>query len=327
MNILRKIILQDRMKIAIIDMGTNTFHLLLAEVENGEYSIANKFRQVVKIGEHWLKDGWITVAAQKRTLNTLVSFKQHITEYGADRIFAMTTSAMRNAENGLELVRMIKETTDIDVRIISGQEEATLIFGGVRRAVDLSGGSYLIMDIGGGSIEFIIAKKDQAMWMESFEIGGQRLIDNFHESDPITFDAIENLENYFEKSLKNLHEACDIFKPTSLIGVSGTFDTLSEIYCIETGREIDHDVASLPLSMGHYHELHSRLITYDRNQRLAILGMIEMRVDMIVVASVLISYVLRKYDLTSLGGSSFALKEGVLFDILDGLGDNSKVKN
>lgn len=311
------------MKIAVIDMGTNTFHLLIAEVNEGEVITLHKERTVVRIGQNGLRDGWITLEAQTRALTALNNFRIKIDEHGIQKIYATATSAIRSAANGLELIQMIKDTTDIDVKIISGQEEANFIFGGTRRAVDLAKGSFLIMDIGGGSIEFIIAKNGEAMWMESFEIGGQRLIDNFHENDPITFGEIQNLENYFEKSLENLHEACRVFKPTILVGSSGTFDTLSEIYCQEKGI-VSESTADLPISLDHYHELHARLITLTRDERMAIPGMIEMRVEMIVVASVLISYVMRRYDLTDLKASAYALKEGVLFHILESL-QGSKV--
>lgn len=326
MKIPRKSYIALRMRIAVIDMGTNTFHLLIAEVNGTSYSVLHKERAVVRIGHQGIQDGWIALDAQTRALNTLVEFKKRTKEFNVARIFATATSAIRSAANGLDLVRMIKETTDIDVKIISGQEEATHIYHGARRAVDISSGSYLIMDIGGGSIEFIIAKDGEAMWMESFEIGGQRLIDEFHKNDPITFGEIENLENYFEKTLARLHEACITFQPTTLLGCSGTFDTLSSIYCKETGKPEDQDATDLPISMDHYHELHSRLITYNRGERLAIAGMIEMRVDMIVVASVLISYLLRRYDLSEMRASAYALKEGVLYDILDHLDDSKSIK-
>ncbi len=319
MNILRKSYITSRMRIAIIDMGTNTFHLLIAELTGESYSVLHKERAVVRIGQQGIQEGWIALDAQTRTLTALVEFKRQTEKFGVERIFATATSAIRSAANGLDLVRMIKETTDIDVKIISGQEEAYHIYHGARRAVDISKGTYLIMDIGGGSIEFIITKAGEAMWMESFELGGQRLIDEFHKNDPITFGEIENLELYFEKSLDKLHEACKTFQPTILLGCSGTFDTLSDIYCKEAAIQADSSATDLPISLDHFLELHARLITLNREERLAIPGMIEMRVDMIVVASVLISYLLRRYDLSDMKASAYALKEGVLYDILDDL--------
>ena len=315
------------MKIAVIDMGTNTFHLLIAKVKGSSFEVIHKEREVVRVGKSGLKDGWIDLDAQKRALSTLSSFKKKIDELGIDKIYATATSAIRNAANGLDLVEMIKDTTDIDVKIISGQEEANYIFYGVKRALELGEGSSLIMDIGGGSIEFIIAKDGEALWMESFEIGGQRLIDDFHKNDPITSEEIDNLHNYFERSLEKLHEACRVFKPTTLIGSSGTFDTLSDIHRIALGRESDPTSVDLPITMDSYHSIHEQLMAKDESARLEIPGMIPMRVNMIVVASVLISYILEKYNLTDLRASGYALKEGVLLSILDNVKDvKSKVK-
>jgi exopolyphosphatase/guanosine-5'-triphosphate,3'-diphosphate pyrophosphatase len=314
------------MKIAIIDMGTNTFHLLIAEVNGNVFEILHKEREAVRVGEEGLHDGWIPLEAQKRALNALAHFKSVSDQHGVAKIFATATSAIRSAANGLDLVQMIKDTTDIDVKIISGTEEANYIFNGVKKAMKDLNGTSLIMDIGGGSIEFIIVKDGEAMWMQSFEIGGQRLIENFHKTDPITFGEIQDLETYFEKSLKKLHEACRVFKPTSLIGSSGTFDTLSDIYGAEGGIFRDESATELPLSLDHFYEIHKELITKTREERLAIPGMIEMRVDMIVVASVLITYIISRYDLENLRGSAYALKEGVMMSILDLLRDQDKSK-
>jgi len=109
------------MKIAVIDMGTNTFHLLIASVENGHFTVLTRDRQPVKIGQEGLKDGWITTQAQERALKALITFKSKADESGVDKIYATGTSAIRNTENGLSLVKMIKDTTGIDVKIISGQ--------------------------------------------------------------------------------------------------------------------------------------------------------------------------------------------------------------
>lgn len=311
-------------KISVIDLGTNTFHLLIAEYVDGKLEVRHKERIAVRIGKGGLNDGWITLDAQQRALETMVNFKRLSDDYQVDRIFATGTSAIRNAANGLDLIKMIHDLTSIDVKIISGQEEATLIFEGAKRAVDLANGCHLIIDIGGGSIEFIISKKGESLWMESFEIGGQRLMDNFHKNDPVTFAEIEELEHYLEETLQPLHKACETFVPNTLVGCSGTFDTLSDIYCRKTNQS-NEGLTDLPVTLEFYHQLHSDLITMTRDQRSKIPGMIELRVDMIVVASVLISYLIRRYDLNDMKASAYALKEGVLFNILDNLGQNKKV--
>ena len=108
-------------------------------------------------------------------------------------------------------------------------EEASFIHYGVCAALDIDTERCLIMDIGGGSIEFIISKGIEPIWMKSFEIGGQRLMEKFHKNDPITTTEILTIKSYLEINLQPLFKACDLYSPKTLIGSSGSFETLSEI--------------------------------------------------------------------------------------------------
>jgi exopolyphosphatase / guanosine-5'-triphosphate,3'-diphosphate pyrophosphatase len=312
------------MRIAVIDMGTNTFHLLIAAVDGTSFSVLHKERVAVKIGEKGINDGWITVDAQKRALITLQNFRATIDTFDVKEIYATATSAVRNAANGQDMVAMIKDTTGIDVRIITGVEEALFIYNGVRKAVKLGNEPVLIMDIGGGSIEFIIASEGEILWLDSFEIGGQRLVERFQHHDPIIEHEIETLNGYFRLQLEKLRLACEQFKPRVLVGCSGTFDTLSDIYRIENGLERDLGETQLPITLEAFHKIHNMLIVKDRSERLEIPGMIEMRVDLIVVASILIRYVLEAYAIQDLKISAYALKEGVLLSILEAVKQTEK---
>lgn len=305
------------MQVAVIDLGTNTFHLLIAEVKDNSYEIVHKERKAVKIGEKGINKGEINPKAWKRALTALHEFKATIDQHHIDNVFATATSATRNARNGQQLVEEIKLQTGIEVEVISGMREAELIHLGARRALDFGDGMNLIMDIGGGSIEFIIADREKAHWMHSFEIGGQRLVENFHKSDPITEFEIRDLNDFFTQELGLLFEACEVYQPTTLIGCSGTFDTLSDMYCAAKGLKSQPDLSELPFTPEAFEELYQDLVTKNREERLEIPGMIEMRVEMIVVASVLINFILASLDITSIRISSYALKEGILFSALD----------
>ena len=302
------------MKVAIIDMGTNTFHLLIAEVEGENYEILHRERRAVKIGEKGINKGEITKEAWERALVTLEEFKQIIEQQNIDQVFATATSAIRNATNGRALVEEIERRTGIKATIISGIKEAELILLGVRNALDLGNDKSLIMDIGGGSIEFIIANQAETFWLKSFEIGGQRLVEKFHKMDPITEEEIQSLTSYFDGELTDLLDAYKLHEPKTLIGCSGTFDTLSDIYCSISNATKEENATEYPLTLTAFHNIHEQLIEKTREERLAIPGMIEMRVDMIVVACVLINYLIKKLNLTSIRVSAYALKEGVLLD-------------
>ena len=299
-------------KIAIIDLGTNTFHLLLAHRSQGQYKTIHQEKVPVKIGLGGINNNIITEAAISRSIEAMRNFKLILSVHKIDKVYAFGTSALRNAINGKEVVALIETETGISIDIISGDEEANYIYQGVRTAVNMTEPS-LIVDIGGGSVEFIIGNNDTIFWKQSFEIGAQRLLELFQKHDPILVSEIEDIRSFLKFSLPSLAAAIEKYKPKVLVGSSGTFDTLSEIHCIRNGQEYLPTASETPLSLKSFHEIKSELIAKNRVERLQIRGMIEMRVDMIVVACCLIDYLLDSYkDFQSLRVSSYSLKEGVL---------------
>ncbi len=301
-------------RIAIIDLGTNTFHLLVADIDVNNVKVLHQEKHNVKIGEGGISRGEITKPAQERALNTLNGFRETMTSMGVQSSYATATSAFRNASNGAFLVEEIFRKTGLEVGIIDGQQEANLIFQGVRQALDLGSSSSLIVDIGGGSVEFIIGNGKKVLWMNSYEIGAQRLMDQFHSHDPILDGEIKSLESFLDTQLVSLVSAMEQYNPRILVGSSGTFDTLSHIHCLKQGLE-KSDNPEQPLSIAGFKEIHSELVVKNRAERLKIPGMIEMRVDMIVVACSLIDYILDRFNLSDIRVSSYALKEGALYDV------------
>lgn len=306
-------------KIAVIDLGTNTFHLLIANVTGKDFDILLRERISVRIGKNGINKGLITKNAQTRALKALHNFKKNIDHFQVDQVYATATSAIRNAKNGVALKERIKDETSIEVNIISGDEEAEYIYYGVKTALSIGMDTSLIMDIGGGSVEFIICNEKKIFWKQSFEIGAQRLLDLFHYHDPIYKEEIVKLNEYLEKKLQLLYEAASKYQPKTLIGSSGTFDTLVEInnFKAEGNRNIGPYEAILPLE--EYHLIHNDIISKPKAERIQIPGMIEMRVEMIVVASLLIKNILEKLNIEDIRISAFSLKEGVLYSIINSL--------
>jgi exopolyphosphatase/guanosine-5'-triphosphate,3'-diphosphate pyrophosphatase len=299
-------------KLAIIDLGTNTFHLLIAENVQGKYEIIHRERSAVKIGVGGINHDVIHEEGIVRAVEALRNFKNVIDQHDVSKVFAFGTSALRNAQNTNDVIARIKQTCDIVVTIISGNEEAEFIYKGIRSALDLGDCPSLIVDIGGGSVEFIIANKHEISWKRSFEIGGQRLLEKFQKHDPMTENEIKDLNNYFDSSLTELFQVLQKFQPTSLVGSSGTFDTLSEIYCAHQSISYRETDSETPLTLQSFYSTYQELITKDRAQRLQIPGMIDLRVDMIVVACCLIRYLLEKHTFNNIRVSTYSLKEGVL---------------
>lgn len=306
-------------RLALIDMGTNTFHLLVTEVtEQGQLKELYKTKVPVRLGQGGISSGAIAPEASERALRTLRDFRKTINELGAQTVRAMATSMVRNASNGERFVKDVFEQTNIEVEVIDGAREAELIYYGVRAAGVLNSDTSLIMDIGGGSVEFILCNQHEIFWKQSFELGAQRLMDMFFTQDPIPAESIAAEKAYLGERLQPLSEAVATYKPTNLVGSSGTFDTLCDIDAQRKG-DMSRATATPPastLSLPDFYEVYNELLTKNHNERLAIPGMLEMRVDMIVLASIAVDFVLQKYGLQEIRVSAYALKEGVLHQML-----------
>ncbi|MGV3503956.1 MAG: phosphatase [Adhaeribacter sp.] len=310
----------SKQRLALIDLGTNTFHLLIAELVPGQApQTLVKLKEPVKLGEGGISRGEIAPAAYQRALHTLRYFRELIDQHQVSQVKALATSAMRAAANGQQLIGEVAAQTGIRIEVISGEREAELIYYGVRSAMDLGPEKSLLLDIGGGSVEFIICDAEKIYWKRSFEIGAQRLMDKFLITDPIEEHAIEAEKLFLEEHLAPLTQAIAAWKPVTLVGSSGTFDTLCDINSLKNG--IDRQLDPSPeaeLSLSCFYEIHEELLRKNHDERLAIPGMLEMRVDMIVVAIILIDYILENYSINHIRVSAYALKEGMLSQLLDG---------
>src|SRR5690606_5513159 len=193
-------------KIAIIDMGSNTFHLIIARVWADKWEVLYRTHEAVKIGRGGINNGTILPEAFDRALTAMRAFRDMADAYGVQEIYAYGTSAIRNARNGTDLARRIEVETGIRVNIIAGDEEASLIFAGVQAALKLDRTS-LVMDIGAGSVEFIVGSDAGVLWKKSFEIGAQRLVEKFQHHDPIIPDEIAAIDQYLSQALAPLSEA------------------------------------------------------------------------------------------------------------------------
>ncbi len=301
------------MRFAIIDMGTNTFNLLIVDKKNNDFSILFKTKKPVKLGQNVANTNLLCNEAINRGIEAI---KQHIEtakKYKVDSIYAYATSAIRSTENGNEFVNKIQEQFGIKPKIISGDEEAKFIYLGVKKAVQLTEDKYLIIDIGGGSIEIIIANKDTIFWKQSFRLGIARLLDLFHPSDPVTKAEIENIENHICNNTKSLHNAIKEHPVSTLIGSSGSFDTFAKMISRKSKPAgFLKDKISFEIDLKEYAALHEELIKSTSEQRKNMKGLEPMRVEMIVLASIFVNFIIKKYNIKKLIQSDYALKEGVI---------------
>ena len=304
------------MKIAVIDLGTNTFNLLIVETDNtGGYKKLSSNRIPVKLGEGTINKGFIGEIPFNRGISALKEYSKIISEQNISTIVALATSAIRTAKNGLDFVAKAKSEAGITVEVIDGNREAELIYFGNRKAVKMSNDLSLIMDIGGGSTEFIIANADSIIWKQSFLLGAARILELLKPSDPITEAEIKTLYGFFDEQLTPLKEACQKHKPVELIGSSGAFDSIVDMMAGEYRTENLSDKTEFNIDLEKYFPLSEKIIASTYEQRLKTKGLIEMRVDMIVISCLFVNYILKTLHFKHLRVSTYSLKEGVIFNI------------
>lgn len=302
---------------AIIDLGTNTFHLLLAGLDaNNRIIEHHKLQLPVKLGEGGINKQVIQPEPYKRGLAAIGDIKAILSKHECDEVFAFATSAIRSAQNGNEFVMEVKEKFDIDVKVISGDEEAELIYNGVKHAIKLTEEKVLIMDIGGGSVEFVIANEKEIFWKESFPIGAARLIDRFHTEDPITEDDQRHLKHFFDKELLPLRLAMQQYKISTLIGSAGSFESVVDLVENFFEKKL-HFNTSCQISIPEFKVINHVLVNSSKQERLEMPGLASFRVEMIVVASIMTNYVIDQFNISKLYCSDFSLKEGILFRIFN----------
>ena len=307
-------------RIAVIDLGTNTFNILIIEtVSDTEYKKLYQTKISVKLGEGGINKGFIAPIPFQRGIDAMKVYKKTIEDFAVNNTFAMATSAIRDASNGNEFVQRVKQELGFDIKIISGDKEAELIYIGVRDAVKMNHEKSLIVDIGGGSTEFIIANNYEIFWKQSFKLGAARLLERTNPSDPITPDETARLVDYLNSELFPLIEAVNKYPIKELIGSSGSFDSLSEMIALNYySIDIIKNKTEYQFNLEDFETLYHLVIKSTKSERLTMKGLISMRVDMIVVSCILLNYILKSLAISKMRSSTYSLKEGVLHQIIAG---------
>lgn len=298
------------MRIAIIDMGTNTFNLLIQDTESAQLILKNKIS--VRLGEGGLLNNKLLPSAMERGIAALQKHKKSILENQVTHCYAFATSAVRSAKNGKEFAEMAALKTGIKINIISGDTEANLIYEGVKLLYDFRDTYSLIMDIGGGSTEFILVNSQGVKWQKSYDLGVSRLMQIFNPSDIIEPKESENIYQYLDGELAELLAVCKKFPPVELIGSSGSFDTLAQMIIERHNYKCNLEESSkYEFQIEEYHEISELMMLRNFEQRLNTPGMIPMRADLIVMACILVNHSLDRLSISKMKLSAFALKEGV----------------
>ncbi len=301
---------------AVIDCGTNTFNLLIAEYQvNGKHRIILNTKKSVKLGEGGLADNKIAPQAFQRGIKTFTELYAIARDYKVDTIKAVATSAVRSSMNGPDFVKKIFDKTGVIIQVLNGDTEAQYIFKGVNLALEDLNNPVLVMDIGGGSTEFIMAEDNQVIWKKSFELGAARFLQELKPSDPIIPEEIEKAKNHFKDTLQPLAMRLKKYPIQTLIGCSGSFESLADMIKAEKGDNttigklyrFDNDDLK---------ELYRKLIVSSEKERKNMPGLVDYRVDTIVYAAILIRHIMKRFKTEKLYYSTYALKEGILADLI-----------
>lgn len=301
------------MKAAVIDLGTNTFHLIIAEISPAGVDVIYKTNVPVRLGEGRINDNVIIPEAFERGIKTLSDFRKEIDQQDVAIVKAIATSAVRSAGNGQDFVKAAAERAGISIEVISGEDEAAYIFNGVK-ATGLIKERSLVMDIGGGSTEFIICDADGQLWKKSYNIGAARLMQAYFHSDPISSEDQSAIIQRLEQELPDLRAACAKHQPKMLIGSAGAFETFAAM--LLPGTDIK-TISSAPLDIAAYKVLAGKLLHSTHAEREVMPDLISLRVDMIVIAALITSYVIEELQLSEMSLSTYDLKMGVLHHILE----------
>jgi exopolyphosphatase/guanosine-5'-triphosphate,3'-diphosphate pyrophosphatase len=306
-------------RIAVIDLGTNTFNLLIVEVNSDKsYQQVFQTKISVKLAEGGINKGFIAPIPFQRGIDALKIHKQTIEKYKVENIMAFATSAIRGASNGAEFVTKAKEEIGLNIQVISGDKEAELIYYGVRSAVKMNNQTSLIIDIGGGSTEFIIGNKEKVFWKHSFLLGAARLLEMFTPADPISEREIETINDYLNKELQPLFEAVKKYSITELIGSSGSFDSLAEMVAHKFYTpDILDNKTEFTFNLEECSVIYDSIIKSTNAERLQMKGLVAMRVDMIVISSILVHFIIASLEIQKMRLSTYSLKEGVLYEVMN----------
>lgn len=306
------------MKVAVIDIGTNTFNLLVAHKPNRRLIPLAIHKEFVFLGKGGINNNTIQDDAILRGLQTIKKFKKIADDLGATKIIAIATSAVRNAKNGNDFARKVKSLTGIDVKIINGNQEAEYIYNGAREATNLGDNPVLIMDVGGGSTEFIICDRYQVYWKKSIEVGAARLFEQFHKSDPILQEEIENIEAHLERKLNQVIEKALDFEVETLIGSSGAFTSIAKMIAhnLNEPEKLKHST-EYEFDLVEFENIRENIVHLNLEERVKIPGLIKERAPMIIVGTVLVKFILEKLNIQQFKLARYALKEGVASEFLN----------
>ncbi|MHB1129351.1 MAG: Ppx/GppA phosphatase family protein [Ilumatobacteraceae bacterium] len=312
--------------IAALDIGTNSFHLVIAKPVAGGFEVVTREKQSVRIGHGGGEMKQLEPDAIERGIACLTRM-QKIAESHNARIRAVATSAVREANNQAEFVKRARKESKIDIEVISGVEEARLIHLGALYAIGDHERPMLLCDIGGGSTEIVLANDDDILLSRSFKLGAIRLTDRFFSSALLHPSAVSSCRSFVRSTLTILQTEIEDFGYDIAVASSGTAETVARLICAQSGKPV-------PLTFNRF-EFRQKEIAetvrllaetptvIERQQRF---NLDSGRADIILAGAIILEGIADVYGVETFMFSDYALREGVLIDTLQRQGRGPKTE-
>ncbi len=316
------------MRLAAIDLGSNSVHMVVADVSaDGRIQVVDRVKEMVRLGRRAFTTGSLTEDTMELAERAIVTFGRLARARHVQRLRAVATSAVREAANGEAFVRRLRRHTGLPVDVISGLDEARLIFRGVKHAMGLEGGPHLLVDVGGGSVELTLVEDARPLWMRSVPLGVARMTERFFPKDPPTARQIRALERHVARTVGDLLDRARRRGVVSAIGTSGTVNTLVAMARVMVGVDDAGRLHGASVGRESIHALRRRILAADARARVDLPGMDAKRVDLMPAAAVVLDAILTRVRVPRLTVCGWALREGVLLELarVDGVGAGTRL--
>jgi exopolyphosphatase/guanosine-5'-triphosphate,3'-diphosphate pyrophosphatase len=300
------------MKVAALDLGTNSFLCLVAEVHGGRVvQVIEDQVEVVRLGQDVHRTGLFQPEALIRSKDCLERFAKTIDKHKPERILAMATSAARDASNSEELFR-IGEELGIPIEVIPGGQEAAITFRGATADISKDGKIRLVIDVGGGSTEYIVGQDHRVIFGQSLNIGCVRLTEAMIDQQPTPADQIHKLKNFIKKEFSQIQSQLMQFKIDEVIAVAGT---PSAIAAMELGGFDSKKVDGYKLTKKNLEDWEIKLAELSVSEKVSQLGLERGRADVILVGNIILSESLELLGLDELQVSTKGVRFGVAIEL------------
>lgn len=304
-------------KIAAVDIGSNSFHLIIAQIlQNGKLEIIFRDREVLRLSENFTdKTKFISDTLIDKAVIVLKRFKSIAEQYNAEIITA-ATSSVRESSNQNEFTSKIFDKTGIKINVINGNEESRLIYSGIINALELRNKKCICIDIGGGSTEFIYGKNNNIIYSESLKLGAVRLTQRFFQDFVLNDKSILDCENWIDENLqkvknKIINEEIDYY-----VGTSGTILSVGSMLLSEKNVNIDN-LNNLKFSRDDLYKIRNKILAAKTfKEREKIIGLDPKRADVFPAGIILLSKIFERLKIKEMIISEYAMREGIIFDSL-----------